>query len=96
MSKIYVGQNKLRITLTGNVDITSSTPYIQYRKPDGTTGSWAGTIQTAATGVVYYELVETTELNIAGVWTVWLYVVFSDSRVAYGEPYKFTVYDPGS
>jgi hypothetical protein len=96
MGKVYKGQNKLRIQLTGNVDVSGGTCYIKYRRPDGTEGEWPGTIGTASTGVVYYDLVTTSDLNQAGRWAVWLYVVFSDARVAYGNPYYFTVYDQGT
>jgi len=94
-AKIYKNQNKLRIQLTGNVAMSGATAYIAYRKPDNTTGEWTGIISDAVNGIVYYDLVSVNELDVAGVWTIWLRVVFSDARVGYGQPYQFTVYDAG-
>lgn len=96
MIKIYKNQNKLRIILNAHVDITGSTPYIQYKKPDNTTGQWTGTIHDALVGKVRYDVVSITELNISGQWIIWIYNVFSDDRVAYGQPFKFTIYEVGT
>ena len=96
MGKIYVGQNKLTITCTVSQDITAATCLIKYIKPlTGTTGSWTGTIQTAATGVFYYNIASTAILDEAGTWILWGHVTFSDTKVAAGEPVNVVVYAEG-
>lgn len=98
MSKIYVGQTKVYFEATVSQDVTAATCLIKYRKPSGTTGSWAATIITAATGVIRYTVAAgaTTILDEAGTWTFWGHVTFSDSRVAEGEPYTKVVYTSGT
>ena len=92
MSNIFVGQSSLRIQLTTGVDITGATALaIKYKKPDNTTGSWTATEGTAATGIIYYDLTATTDLDVAGVWTFWAYITFSDSRVAPGDSFTQTI-----
>ena len=96
MSNIYVGQSALRIQLTVGQDITSALALkIKYKKPDGTTGSWTATEKTAATGVIYYDVVEITELDPKGTWTFWAYVQFADGRVADGDAFKHKIYEVG-
>ena len=95
MGKIYVGQNKLTITCTVSQDITAATCLIKYIKPDGTTGSWTGTIQTAATGIYYYNIASTAILDVAGTWVLWGHVTFSDTKVGVGEPVNVVVYTEG-
>lgn len=97
MSKVYVGQSSFQLKLTTGVDITGAkTVQIKYRKPDGsTTGAWTAVVESAATGVIYYDFAE-GDLDQQGTWTVWAYIVFSDDRDADGEAQKFRVYNPGS
>ena len=96
MSNIFVGQSSLRIQATCNVDITDAlTLEIRYRKPDGTEGSWDATEGTAATGVIYYDLTETTELDQSGTWAFWAYIMFSDGRVAAGKSFNAKINPEG-
>lgn len=95
MSKIYKNQSSLQIQLTLGVDISTATScIIKYIKPSGTTGSWAATTVTAATGVVKYDLVS-TELNEVGQWRIWGFVTFGDARTAPGEAVIMNVYNEG-
>ena len=96
MSAIFVGQNKLRIQLTTNVDITGATELlIKYKKPDGTTGSWTATSSDDTNGVIYYDLTD-DELDQKGDWTIWAHVTFSDSREAPGEVVKVNIRTEGT
>lgn len=86
-TNIYVGQSELRITLTANVDITDALDLqIRYKKPSGAVGHWTATEQTAATGVIYYDLIDENDLDESGTWTFWPYVTFADGRSAPGDP----------
>ena len=97
MGKIYVGQTKLRIQRTCNVDITGATVRkIKYIKPSGTTGELTATELTAATGVIYFDVVSSATLDEAGTWITWAYVTFSDTRVAPGEPVTMKVWVEGT
>jgi len=95
MGRVHTGQTKLRITLTCGEDITGATAKIKYKKPNGATGDWNAVIQTAATGVIYYDVVNTSDLDMEGAWTVWAHITFSDNRVAAGDPVKLAVYTEG-
>ena len=95
MSKIFVDQTYLRIILTTNVDITSArTTEIHYKKPDGTIGQLTALVQDPVDGVIYYDLdSDDTLLDTRGPWKFWAYVVFSDGRIARGEPVGVTIWD---
>ena len=88
---IYVGQSQLRITLTCGVDVTSGTCIIRYKKPSGVVGHWDAVIQTPATGVIYYDVLNDTIIDESGVWTLWPFVTFSDARPAPGDSVTMTV-----
>jgi hypothetical protein len=93
MTTVYVGQNSLRIDLDTGVDIsTALSVLIKYIKPDGITGQWTATASTTKARV---DLVTTSQLDVAGVWTVWAFVTFSDGRVAPGSPVQFIVRNAG-
>jgi len=97
MGKIYLNQSSLRIQLTTNVDITGATAQvIKYKKPDTdeTEGEWTALIEADGDGIIYYDLTG-TELDVAGTWTLWAFVTFSDARTAPGEPVKVTVHTEG-
>ena len=96
MGKIYVGQTALRIEATCGVDITGATTHtIMYKKPSGTTGTWASDILNAEEGSVFYEPVNNSDIDEIGTWILYMHVVFSDGREAYGEPYNFKVHEIG-
>lgn len=97
MGKIYKNQNQLRFTATAGVDITGATvTEIKYQKADGTTGTWTATIEDALTGVIYYDVTGTDELDVLGDWQFWAWVTFSDGRSAPGEPFTKKIYAEGS
>lgn len=96
MAKIFVGQSALRFVADTNVDITGATgTLIKYTKPDGSTGTFSASILDAEEGTIYYDVVNTTELDQAGVWYMWAHVTFSDGRVAQGVPVRVKVYVEG-
>ena len=95
MSKIYNGQSSLRIKLTTGVDITgATTKQIKYKKPGGTTGAWDTTVESATTGVIYYDI-QDGDIDESGYWTFWAYIVFSDGRDAVGESVSERIYIEG-
>lgn len=92
----YKNQGKLRIRLACGVPITDAKETeIRYRKPDGKTGRWQASISDAEKGIIEYNVTGPAVLDISGIWTMWSYVVFSDSRGAPGEPYKLLVKEEG-
>ena len=94
MSKIYVDQESLRLTLQTGVDISgSSARAIKFLKPDqSTTGSWDATV--TGTEDLYYDF-DGSELDVSGEWTFWAFVTFGDGRTAPGEPVFMKVYEEG-
>lgn len=64
---IYVNDNpiRLRLNLGDNYDVGSDPVAIRYTKPDGTTGTWTATKQSA--NVVYYDTAD-GDLDQAGKW----------------------------
>lgn len=87
-NKIYVGDIGTEILLDTGVNITTATVHnIKYKKPDGTTGTWTGTVKDF-TKISY--TVQAADLDQAGTYTLQAYVVM----VGYwsGETVTFIVY----
>lgn len=96
MGKIFVNQNALRFSVEVNVDITGSlVTHIKYKKPDDSIGFFIATIDDAEEGIMYYDVVNTTEIDQVGTWIMWAYIQFSDGRIAQGEPVKVEVHEVG-
>jgi len=84
MAIYIVGQSNLRIILETDVNLsTNDTLLIKYKNPEGTTGSWSATISTD-TSKIYYDVVSTTDINIAGKWYFWAHATFADATVGKG------------
>ena len=96
MGKVYKDQTSLRVKLTAGVDITgATTKQIKYKKPGGDTGAWVATVETASTGVIYYDI-KSGDIDESGYWTFWAYIVFSDGRNAPGEVVLEHIYVEGN
>jgi hypothetical protein len=83
MNAIYVGQSALRIRLLLNVDITGAQEtLIKFSKPSGETGEWNAEVESDSEGIIYYDLLEPSDLDEAGDWVFWGSVQFEDGRIA--------------
>ena len=92
MSKIYVGQSNLTISLiTGATLENVQAAKIKYKRPDGTQGEWTGT----TSGQLVEYSTSNGDLPTAGTWTLWVYIVFNDNRISVGEPSTLVVYAEG-
>ena len=79
------------------MDITGATvTKIKYKKPSGVTGELTASVLTQATGVIYFDVVSSSTLDEAGTWITWAYVVFSDARLAAGEPVEMHILKEGT
>jgi hypothetical protein len=88
-NKIYKDDIGTEIILDTGVDITSATTHdIKYKKPDGTLGSWTGTIKD--TTKVSYTIIA-SDLDQSGEYEVQAYIVMTGTWR--GETVAFTVYD---
>ena len=93
---LYGNQTSVDFTITTGVNITGATCVLKYRSPDGnTTGSLAGTISIASTGVFTAALTADILGTNYGPWAFWAYVTFSDGRVAAGKPFYIEVRKEG-
>jgi hypothetical protein len=82
MSKHYIGEIGTDIILNCGTDISAATAvYIKYQKPDGTSGSWAGTKYN--TNYVKYTLLA-NDIGVAGRWVFQAYIT-STLWTGYGE-----------
>jgi hypothetical protein len=78
--KIYVGDIGTLILLDTAATLTGGTVTIEYTKPDGSTGSWAGTITTSASGAnkgISYTTASAGDLNQPGLWKLQAHAVLS-------------------
>jgi hypothetical protein len=101
MGKIFKSQTKLRIQvdldLDATEDIVGATPVlIKYIKPDGTEGSFTATIEDAFKGIIYYDIVSVSDIDVVGKWTLWAHITFSSGKIAAGEPFIMEVFNEGA
>lgn len=87
---LYTDQD-IKVRATMNRDITGAgTVEIHYEDPDGNTGQWTSTLETALTGIHYYDLPAASN-TLAGVWWVQAYVIDSASKTIIGERKRMPV-----
>lgn len=88
---IYVGQEALELILDTNIDLSGASGLkIKYTKPDGTSGSWTGTLS----GTTYIKkafIDDADELDQAGIWTFWTAATMADGRYIPGRPVQYYV-----
>ena len=97
MSQIFVGQTALKFILDTGIDLTNAMQVkIKFRRPDGTTGEWNAEIEPPpSNGRISYTIQTPGDLNIAGNWQLWAFVVFSDNTYAPGEIANVRVCEEG-
>lgn len=93
---IYVGQESLELRMDTNIDISgASSLKIKYKKPDGTTGSWEGTLY----GTTYIKkafLKDGGELDTSGNWIFWTWATMADGREIMGKPLQIYIKAEGT
>ena len=96
MGKIYADQTALKIDLDTGIDLTTGVDsvYIKYTKPgSSTTDQWSATVEN---GTHITKVLSGGEIDIAGDWKFWAYVIFTDTSKAPGEPVQVRVYQEGN
>lgn len=99
MQEYWIGKNQtaLKISVSTQIDLTGATLSIGFKKPSGDIFYQNATISGTDNDVIEYNLLITdTFLNEVGTWTIWSHSVFTDGRIAYGEPEKLIVHEIGS
>ena len=93
---IFKDQTAARLILqTGvnfnNYDILSCE--IGYETPNGVTGKWtaAKLIGGELSGKIYVDFSNSVKFDVLGIWRLWSYIVFADSRVAQGDVITYQV-----
>jgi len=96
MTGIYVGQSALRISArTGTALADVESCEIRFEKPDGSRGAFAAFVSDATRGVISYDLLG-SELDIAGWWKLWVFVVFTDLRTSIGDAVPVFIREEGT
>lgn len=94
---IYKGQTELSIRVNTGVDITGATStLIKYKDPNGLEGSFTASIYDSYEGILNYDIVSSTDLNVVGKWTFWSYVTFANAKSAPGKPFTVEVFKEGA
>ncbi len=89
ISKIYKNDIGQTITLEAGQDISSATLLqLKYKKPDGTTGTWTGTL--VGVDAAYYTTV-LNDLDQTGNWEIQLYMEMGGAKI-HGRIVFFHVY----
>ena len=94
MSKIFVDQTFLRISLDTNVDCSDAQELrIYYRKPNGTTGFLPAELLSLTVDTICVDLdSDSTLLDTRGAWKFWSWAKFADGRTARGETVGITIW----
>ncbi len=95
--KIYVGQTALALDLQTGLDLAAEgavSAKMKYTKPSGVKGEWTCTIEPDnLTGIIRYEVPDSTTLDESGMWSRCAFVTFSNGKYAQGDPITFYVYE---
>jgi len=95
LNRLIKGQTALRIKLCTNVSLSSVTSArIKYIKSNGITGYWAAELESA-TDSIYYDILSSNDLDVAGIWKMWSYLIFTNGNIATGKTVEFLVVDEG-
>ena len=95
MGKVFKGQSALRITLKTFTDLEDVlSAVIKFIKPNGKSGEFSAAVGDVTKGVIFHEVIE-GEIDIAGWWSFWAFITFSDGRTAAGETAKVFIWNEG-
>jgi hypothetical protein len=90
--RIRTTQDALTIQLDTCIDITGADGYfIDYCRPDGTTGTWTASL--SGTQIVEYTLGDDEFLVPAGAWKFKSRITFANGTTASGLVYTETVFE---
>jgi len=93
MSKIYRGDYGHDLRVTVGKDLTGvSSHKLLVKKPNGLTTEWTTTVATPATAGVLSHTVANGDFNLAGLYLIQAYVVFT-TTIFKGETVKLKVWD---
>jgi len=91
--RLFVGDMGIKLRLYTGIDITGNyTLSIEYKKPDGVTGSWSAEEEST-----YYctYILQSGDLDTAGEWEIQTYIVsYNESDKIHGDITKLFVYTP--
>ncbi len=94
--KVYVGDIGVRVIVNTGVSLaalSSATLYVE--KPDGSAAvTWGAAVLGAETnGQVLYTTVD-GDLNVKGIYRLYVKLVYSGGKTLHGERAYFRVYEP--
>ena len=78
MKTLDLGEFGYSLVFNQSRDLTNAEITIFYTKPDGTEGSWAGTLDGTTT--FYYTLQE-DDIDQVGVWVLWLFAKWTNKEL---------------
>lgn len=93
MGKSFIGDIGTKIETTLNTSLsalTSATYYI--KKGDGTSTTWACTVEHTTNGVVFYNTVD-GDLNVSGKYITHVSLVYDSGNIFTSDVATFRVYD---
>ena len=96
MGRIFKGQTSLRLVLKTFADLSGArSAAVRYAKPGGEVGELSAGVPVPEDGLLCHDF-EEGELDEAGWWRFWSFVVFADGRSAAGEAARVHVWEEGS
>ena len=94
--KLFVGEIGKQIRVNTGVSLDGMTEGLMYiEKPDGTTAvSWTGAaLGAVANGILNYTTLS-GDLNVQGIYRLYVKLTFAGGKVYYGEKTSFMVFSP--
>lgn len=103
LGKIYVNQTAVRLIISTGVDfstneiLTAKINLINTSLQNSTLKEWTASILNppGSDGKLYYDFNDTDKFDSAGIWKIWVKVVFINNKIAFSKPFLYKVDDEG-
>lgn len=71
------------------------TAELRFIRPNKTTSFFSATVTDAVNGIIEYDVVNESDIDMAGDWVFYAKINYLDGTVGYGEPFIVTAKDQG-
>ena len=95
---IYKDQTAARLILQTGINFNNYSILsckICYEKPNGVTSEWTSQklVGGEISGKIYVDFSSTIKFDVLGIWRIWAFITFPDSRTAQGDIATYKVVD---
>lgn len=103
LGKIYVNQTAVKLIISTGVDFSTNEissakiKLINTSLSNTTLKEWSATLLNppGADGKLYVDFDDTKNFDTAGLWKIWVEVIFSNNKKAFSKPFIYKVDNEG-